>query len=73
MECKRPRRAIVGELFGRWTVKRLYARVRSVWWGTMQCTGQNSKPALQFVVDPAYLSSPLELVRGETEARKHEH
>jgi len=67
------RRAVVGKLAGRRTVKRLFARNRAAGRGTTQRIGQQTNPAMQFVINASKLSPAFKLIRREAKTGQHDH
>ena len=66
---------IVRPLIWPWSVKQrwLAAVLRSASGRTMQCVVQDSNPAVQFLVNPAKLAPPFQLIRGEAKPCQHGH
>jgi len=67
------RAAVLGKLAGRRAVKRAFSFIRFVWWRMAQRIGQDSNPAMQFIVNPAKQPSTLKLICGKTKSRQHNH
>ncbi len=67
------RRAVVGKLAGRRTVKWVFIAIRTVWRRTTERIGKNTSPVIQFPVNLVEQPSALQLIRRETKSRQHSH